>query len=115
MMDIELLAQTVALQAASPARGVERQIAAGETKGKLSHSDQTALLDAYRLFWQVQAASKLLSDKPLDPDTLGLGGRAFLLREVGAVETEAGCAALTERLARKAALAERVISAHLNG
>ncbi|OYU40311.1 MAG: glutamine-synthetase adenylyltransferase [Pseudorhodobacter sp. PARRP1] len=115
MMDIELLAQTLALQTASPARGVERQIAAGETKGKLSHSDQTALLEAYRLFWQVQAASKLLSDKPLDPDTLGLGGRAFLLREVGAVETEAGSAALTERLARKAALAERVISAHLNG
>ncbi|MFC3179814.1 [protein-PII] uridylyltransferase family protein [Cypionkella sinensis] len=115
MMDIELLAQTLALQTASPARGVERQIAAGESKGKLSHSDQTALLEAYRLFWQVQAASKLLSDKPLDPDTLGLGGRAFLLREVGAVETEAGSAALTERLARKAALAEWVISAHLNG
>ena len=63
----------------------------------------------------MQAASKLLSDKPLDPDSLGLGGRAFLLREVGAVETETGSKALTERLARKAALAEQVISAHLNG
>ncbi len=114
MMDIELLAQTVALQTGNPARGVERQIAGGKA-ADLSHSDQSALLDAYRLYWQMQAASKLLSDKPLDPETLGLGGRAFLLREVGAVETEAGSAALTERLARKAALAERVITTHLNG
>ncbi|MDO8983932.1 glutamine-synthetase adenylyltransferase [Cypionkella sp.] len=120
MMDIELLAQTVALQTASPARGLERQIAAGGqiagkitggTLAKLSHSDQSALLDAYRLCWQMQAASKLLSDKPLDPETLGLGGRAFLLREANEATTEA----LTKRLARVAALAEQVISAHLNG
>jgi glutamate-ammonia-ligase adenylyltransferase len=120
LMDIELLAQTVALQTASPARALERQIAAGGqiagkitggTLAKLSHSDQSALLDAYRLCWQMQAASKLLSDKPLDPETLGLGGRAFLLREANEATTEA----LTKRLARVAALAEQVISAHLNG
>ncbi|GLS87829.1 glutamate-ammonia-ligase adenylyltransferase [Cypionkella aquatica] len=120
LMDIELLAQTLALQAASPARSVERQIAAGsqisgETKAKLSYSDQTALLDAYRLCWQMQAASKLLSDKPLDPATVGLGGQAFLLREVGAAETEASTQTLTDRLAQAAALAERAILAHLNG
>ena len=116
MMDIELLAQTVALQTASPARGVERQIAAGAqitggTQAKLSHSDQSALLDAYRLCWQMQAASKLLSDKPLDPATMGLGGVAFLLREAGEATTEA----LTARLVRLTTLAEQVISAHLDG
>ena len=111
LMDIELLAQTMALQAASPARQVERQIAAGGKAGKLSHSDQTALLDAYRVCWRVQAASKLLSDKPLDPSALGEGGRAFLLREAGEADTQA----LTNRLATAAGLAETVISAHLKG
>ncbi len=94
-MDIELLAQTVALEAASPARWVERQIAAGGKAGKLSHSDQTTLLAAYRLFWRLQAATKLLSDNVADPAGLGAGGLAFLLREAGEAEAEA----LTARLA----------------
>ena len=85
--------------------------AAGGKAGKLSHSDQTALLDAYRVCWRVQAASKLLSDKPLDPSALGEGGRAFLLREAGEADTQA----LTNRLATAAGLAETVISAHLKG
>lgn len=64
----------------------------------------------------MQAASKLLSDKPLDPETLGLGGRALpSARSRRCGNPKAGSAALTERLARKAALAERVITAHLNG
>ena len=111
LMDIELLAQTMALITANPARQVERQIAAGGKAAKLSQSEQTALLDGYRLCWRMQAASKLLSDKPLDPDHLGEGGRAFLLREAGEAATEA----LTERLAQAASLAETVIEAHLKG
>jgi [glutamine synthetase] adenylyltransferase / [glutamine synthetase]-adenylyl-L-tyrosine phosphorylase len=111
LMDVELLAQTMALIAASPARQVERQIAAGGNAGKLSQSDQTALLDAYRLCWRLQAAARLLSDKPLDPAALGLGGRAFVLRETGQDTAEA----LTDRLAEVAGLADAVISAHLKG
>lgn len=111
LMDIELLAQTMALTTANPARQVERQLAAGGKAAKLSQSEQTALLDAYRLCWRMQAASKLLSDKPLDPDHMGIGGRAFLLREAGEAATEV----LTERLAQAAGLAEKVIEAHLKG
>ena len=85
LMDIELLAQTLALQA--------------------------ALLDAYRLCWRLQCASRLLTDRTVSPADLGEGGRAFVLRECGA----SGTTALTERLETAAALAERVIAAHLQG
>jgi glutamate-ammonia-ligase adenylyltransferase len=111
MMDVELLAQTLALQSATPARQVERQITSGGIAAKLSQSDQTALLDAYRLFWRVQAASKLLSDKPLAAESIGEGGTAFLLREAGL----ASAAALTERLHDLAQAAEQIIQAQLKG
>ena len=111
LMDIELLAQTLALQAAVPARQVERQIALGAKRPNMSQEDQAALLDAYRLCWRLQCAARLLSDRTASPDALGEGGRAFVLRECGATATQA----LTERLTEATALAERVIVAHLDG
>ena len=111
LMDVELLAQMLALIVGSPAHGVERQLKAGVTAGKLSQTEETALLDAYRLCWRLQAGSRLLSDQVLDPAALGAGARAFLLRETG----EASVAALSERLARVAALADLVISARIVG
>jgi glutamate-ammonia-ligase adenylyltransferase len=111
LMDIELLAQTLALTTGSAARQVERQIAAGANAGKLSQSDQTIVLAAYRLCWRLQAAARLLSDKPLDPAGLGIGGQAFLLRETGYPTAEA----LSADLVEKTGLAEAVISAQLKG
>ncbi len=105
LMDIELCAQMSALLAASPARQVERQIAAGGKSGEASHSDQTTLLDAYRLFWRLQSAARLLSDKAVDLAALGDGGRAFLLRETGAGSAQE----LGERLDDLAGRAEAVI------
>ncbi|MGV8951517.1 MAG: glutamine-synthetase adenylyltransferase, partial [Cypionkella sp.] len=109
LMDIELLAQTLALRAGSPARQVERQIAAGANVANLSHSDQQVLLDAYRLCWRIQAASKLLSDRVADASTSGAGGQAFLLREAG----QPNAVALTAQLDRLTGLAEAVIVAQL--
>ncbi len=111
MMDVELLAQTVALRAASPARTVERQLAAGVKAGEVSQMEETVLLAAYRLCWQLQAASRLLSDQIVEPETLGEGARAFVLRETG----EATMADLTQRLHGVAAAADKVISARLSG
>ncbi len=109
MLDIELLAQMVALQTASPARSVERQLAAGRTAGLVSQTEETALLNAYRLCWRLQAGSRLLSDAVVDPQELGEGARAFLLRETG----EASVAGLTSRLAAMATVADSVIAAKL--
>ncbi len=109
LMDVELCGQMAALLAASPARQVERQIGAGpkgQNGAEASDSDQTRLLDAYRLFWRLQAALRLLSDKAFDMAALGEGGRAFILRETGMVSAEDLRAALRE----KASLAAQVIA-----
>ena len=117
LMDIELMAQTLALQNASPAQGAERQISAGTAAirsgiaGKVSESDQTALLDAYRLCWRLQVCTRLLSDTPLDPADLGEGATAFVLRDLGIASVDE----VTARLDRCCGQAEAVISAHLRG
>ncbi|MFO1202698.1 MAG: glutamine-synthetase adenylyltransferase [Tabrizicola sp.] len=87
IMDIELAAQTVALIAGSPARSVERQIAS--SMGRIMpESDMQTLTSAYRLMWRLHAAARLLSDRALDWDSLGEGGRAFILRETGMADAE---------------------------
>ena len=112
LMDIELLAQTAALRAGDPARRVEAQLRAGVKRQFLSQSDEQAVLDAYRLCWRLQAASRLLTDKALDIDKLGIGGCAFLLRETGQADIEALSARLTQALAGAEAVIARLVTAH---
>jgi [glutamine synthetase] adenylyltransferase / [glutamine synthetase]-adenylyl-L-tyrosine phosphorylase len=111
LMDIELVAQTGALLAGDGARRVEAQLRAGVKRQFLSQSDEQALLDAYRLCWRLQAGSRLLTDKALDIDGLGIGARAFLLRETG----QADEASLAQRLGGCLAAAEAVICRVLTG
>ena len=105
IMDIELAAQTAALITASPARGVERQIAAGIGR-ILPDSDAQALLAAYRVLWRLHAAARLLADRTLDWDSLGEGARAFVLRECGAMDA----ADLTQALAKAKGQAEAAVN-----
>ena len=126
IMDIELFAQMMALMAGSPARGVERQIAAGLAGGQiaagaagsqiaagaaveLTAADANALLGAYRMLWRLQSAARLLTDGPVDVTTLGEGGRAFLLRETSQATSDA----LSESLNHVTGLAAGVINATL--
>ncbi len=109
LLDVELMAQTLALQVASPARQPERQIEAGRKAGLIDRPATEALLTAYRLSWQLQAASRLLSDRPFDPAELGEGALSFLLRECDAPDPEV----LGHRLAETAGLARAVIDAYL--
>ena len=96
MQDIELLAQSCALRAAVPLRRVEAQLRAGKQAGLLSKEDEAALQEAYRFLWRLQAGGRLLTERPLDLDAVGEGGRAFLMRETGASDL-AGMASLLER------------------
>jgi [glutamine synthetase] adenylyltransferase / [glutamine synthetase]-adenylyl-L-tyrosine phosphorylase len=105
IMDIELAAQTLALLKGSPARSVERQIAAGSDR-QLPDSDAQALTAAYRLMWRLHAAARLLSERALDWDTLGEGGRAFILRETGAGDA----ATLAWDLEQAVAVAEAAVT-----
>jgi glutamate-ammonia-ligase adenylyltransferase len=108
LMDIELAAQTVALIAGSPARGVERQLAAG-TGPILSEPDAQAMLRAYRLQWQLHAATRLLTEGTLAAEHLGDGARAFLSRETGANGPEDLARALAEAAETAAAAVTRLI------
>jgi glutamate-ammonia-ligase adenylyltransferase len=106
LQDIELMAQAAALIAASPARRVEAQLRAGLRAGVIPANDEETLLSAYRLCWRVQAASRLLSDRPLDPAELGEGATAFLLHETDTQSAGALASALSERCAAAARVIE---------
>jgi len=83
LQDIELLAQSFALRCADPARRVEAQLRAGLRHELIAKTEAETLASAYRLLWRLQAGGRLLTDKPLDMEAIGEGGRAFLLREAG--------------------------------
>lgn len=108
IMDIELAAQTVALLTGSPARGVERQLAAGAGR-IMPDSDMQVLASAYRLMWRLHAAARLLSERALDWESLGEGGRAFLLRETGAADAEALARVLAQAVAGAKAVVSRLV------
>ena len=106
LMDIELCAQMLALQTATPARSFDRQLAAGRSGGNLSQTDETVLAKAARLFWRLHASARLLSDQALTPQDLGAGARAFLLRETDAADETA----LSEAVVNAAQEAAAVIA-----
>ncbi|MEI6099788.1 MAG: glutamine-synthetase adenylyltransferase, partial [Alphaproteobacteria bacterium] len=107
MMDVELMAQMLALQAGSAARGVEAQLAAGVRQGKVSQTEATLLQTAYILCWQLRVAMRLVTEK--GGASLGQGAMSFVLREVA----EADEVALAGRLSAVAQAADGVISARL--
>jgi hypothetical protein len=77
--------------------------------GWLPEAEEEALLTAYRLLWRLQAGGRLLSEQALDPEALGEGACAFLLREVGM--TDRG--ALAARLGAVTEAAAQVIGVRL--
>ena len=109
LQDIELLAQMLTLQAAAPARRVEAQMLAGRRAGRIDAAEETRLLAAYRLLWRVQCCLRLLADHVTDPEVLGAGARAFVLRETAMPDMET----LVARLADASADAAALIDAHL--
>ncbi|MFB2532380.1 glutamine-synthetase adenylyltransferase [Paracoccus sp. p4-l81] len=106
LQDIELLAQSFALRAGDPARRVEPQLRAGPRAGLIDKAQADRLASAYRLLWRLQAGGRLLTDRPLDMDAIGQGGRDFLLREAGAASLDALAAQLDQITADVAAIVE---------
>lgn len=107
LQDIELFAQSCALRAADPARRVEGQLRAGVRAELVSAADEQELQAAYRFLWRLQAGGRLLTDKPLDMDAIGEGGRTFLLRETGMSDLGALRSQLTGHVARVAEIVAR--------
>ncbi|RLL65395.1 [protein-PII] uridylyltransferase family protein [Paenirhodobacter hankyongi] len=110
LQDIELLAQSFALRAGDPARRVEAQLRAGPRAGLIDKADAEALASAYRFLWRLQAGGRLLTDRPLDMEAIGEGGRAFLLREADEADLDALAARLARTTGAAAAIIERALA-----
>jgi [glutamine synthetase] adenylyltransferase / [glutamine synthetase]-adenylyl-L-tyrosine phosphorylase len=95
LQDVELLAQMAALMTGAADRDNAAQINAGVAGGILSAQQAQDLCHAAALFWQLQAAARLLTGGMLRPEELGEGGRRFVLRETGQPTTEALLAAMS--------------------
>ncbi|WP_371168904.1 glutamine-synthetase adenylyltransferase [Aliiroseovarius sp. 2305UL8-7] len=104
LQDVELVAQAATLLSPETPRDPASQIAQGVAIGWFTDAQGQALADSHDLMWRLQAASKLLSDGPLDLDALGKGGQDLLLRETGA-ESEIELVQDLEAKARAAARA----------
>ena len=109
LQDIELLAQMLALQSASPARRTEAQMLAGRRAGLIDKNQEAQLLSTYRLLWRVQAATRLMGERITDPDALGESASAFLLREAGVADLGALVAQLQDMTAATAGLIDDVL------
>ncbi len=69
---------------------MEAQLRLGGAKGGfVSKTEEAALASGYRFLWRLQASGRLLTDRPIDMEAIGEGGRAFLLRETDCETLEA--------------------------
>ncbi|MFC3060225.1 [protein-PII] uridylyltransferase family protein [Paenirhodobacter populi] len=109
LQDLELLAQSFALRLALPARRVEAQLRAGPRGGFVTREETEVLASAYRFLWRLQAGGRLLTDRPLDMEVIGEGGRAFLLREAGEETLDALRAHLDRTTVAVAEIVERAL------
>ena len=83
MMDIELIAQTGSLLSGRATGDVDAGLSGAASIGFLSTEQAKMLQQAYRLFWSVQAAGRLIAGQGLSAVTEGEGGAQFLLRSTG--------------------------------
>ena len=105
MTDIELLAEAGALIAGSAQRGVAAQLRASVKAGLIDKAEAETLAASYRLFWSVQAVTRLLTEAELDLEAIGEGGQAMLLRETAMPDI----AVLAERFAAAKAEAAEIL------
>ncbi|MCA8880685.1 MAG: glutamine-synthetase adenylyltransferase [Rhodobacteraceae bacterium] len=113
LQDIELFAQAVALLAGSRHRQVRDQLA---LKTALADPDDMAVLaQVHALQAAVKAAARLLTDQALDPEALGHGGQAMLLRDTGQADLAALQAALEDGQAAAGAVIDTALAAAAAG
>lgn len=111
LQDIELTAQALSLIArGGMARQTAAQLQEARGAGLLSDAQLSILSEGYTLFWNVQLAARLLSDRPLDPEAVGAGGQALLLRDCGCDTLEELATRLQECRKRAAEVVEQVLA-----
>ncbi|MHA6347032.1 bifunctional [glutamine synthetase] adenylyltransferase/[glutamine synthetase]-adenylyl-L-tyrosine phosphorylase [Roseivivax sp. CAU 1761] len=111
MQEIELVAQAGALLGEGAPQGLRAGLEAGAACGWLSAEDAAALDATWRMLWAVQVVARLMSDAPLDPEGLGAGERALLLRVTGEETLEALAGTLGEATEEAGAIIDRALAA----
>ena len=110
MQEIELVAQAGTLLAGEMARDVASGLDACVAIGWLDDADRSALLQAHGLCWQVLQVSRLLDARSLDPERIGEGGAAFVLRETGHDDIASLHAALQQATDRAAGVIDAALA-----
>ncbi len=83
LLEIELLAQALALVSGATERHPKEQLAAGAATEWIGPSDLAVLTGTHDLLVQVQHVQRLLAEERFDMNTLGSGGQAVLLALTG--------------------------------
>ena len=91
--------KTAAAFVATPGTGIE----------VLDAADKDGLCEAYDLCWRIQAVSRLLTERPLNPEAIGTGGCRMLLSETGEETLDALAAKLAEVTERAAEIIDRLL------
>ncbi|NIZ08768.1 bifunctional [glutamine synthetase] adenylyltransferase/[glutamine synthetase]-adenylyl-L-tyrosine phosphorylase [Pseudooceanicola sp. HF7] len=102
--EIELMAQAGGLIAGDPEGWIADGLRLAQESGWMRRDEAALLGSTYVLLWNIGQVGKLLSDRPIDPERLGEGGRALLLRDTGA-ETMEALQSAYELATRSAAIA----------
>ncbi|WP_299827261.1 glutamine-synthetase adenylyltransferase [uncultured Roseobacter sp.] len=108
--EIELIAQAGALLQGDVSGQTEAGLRAAVAAGLLDDASGRDLCAHYAFYSRVYQVARLLSDQPLDAETLGPAGQAFLLR---ALEEET-MTSLQDRLSTSYARSEALLDAALS-
>ncbi|PZO63047.1 MAG: glutamine-synthetase adenylyltransferase [Paracoccus denitrificans] len=88
LQDIELLAQSLALRAGSSARGTAAQLRAGVRAKLIDAATAKELAETHRLLSRLQSGIRLITERALEMNRVGLGAQEFLQRETEAETLE---------------------------
>ncbi|UWR20932.1 glutamine-synthetase adenylyltransferase [Sulfitobacter sp. S190] len=114
LQDIELFAQAALLISGQTRRDIPSGILAARDIALISEAQAGSLLAAYDQVWAVQAATRLLSPTPLQPDAVGEAAVRFLTSTIaGEVENDIHDG-LEPRLTQSYDAAAAIIAAGLN-
>ena len=110
LQDIELFAQTATYLSGENARRLGDQLTLLDDSFGISAPDADKLRDAATLFWNMQAALRLLFGQAM-PEDVGTSALSFLLKSTGSKDLDA----LTGKISSTRAEVADVINAHLAG
>ena len=109
LQDIELLAQAGHLVSGKPGRSVPDGLAGAVAAGLVTGPEAEALADAYRLYWPVMMAVRLISGEHPGEAPPAEGAARFLCRNGGAEDLPALQSGLLQRYDQIAAIIEAAL------